>query len=361
MTNNKKLLYITNGITGVGGLERVLSIKASYLADHYNYEVHILSLNEQGLKPFYEFSSKIYFHTIPIPKNPIKYSWNYVCGLRKKVKQINPDIISVCDDGLKGFFVPKIIGKKNLIYERHASIEFNTNHSIKGKFLYFLMQTKVNDFKKMVVLTPSNINEWKGDGVIAIANPLSFYPKESSSLQNKSVIVVGSHSYNKGYDLLLSAWQKIAQKYPNWTLNIYGKLDTENTFVALATKMNVSDSVHFHSPVSDIEAAYRQSSIMVLSSRSEGFGMVLIEAMACGLPCVSFDCPSGPRDIIEDGKDGFLVPNGNIQKLADKILFLMENKDIRIEMGKTAKENAKRFLPEQIVSQWDNLFQELLN
>jgi len=102
------------------------------------------------------------------------------------------------------------------------------------------------------------------------------------------------------------------------------------------------------------------SSVMVLPSRSEGFGMVLIEAMECGVPCVSFDCPSGPRDIITHGEDGFLVEKENIQELAEKLLVLIENENLRKRMGEAAKLNVQRYATEAIVKQWDDLFRELV-
>jgi glycosyltransferase involved in cell wall biosynthesis len=315
------------------------------------------------LSPFYQFNPKIHFHNIQTRKPVLKYIWDYLSGVRRTVKEVKPDIISVCDDGLKGFFIPKFISRKiPIIYERHASIKFNTGNSLKGKIQYFLMQKGVKNFRQFVVLSESNIKEWKDSNrVIVISNPLSFYPADSSSLQNRTVIAVGSHSYNKGYDLLLSAWKIVVKKYPDWKLNIYGRFDASKTYINLTEKSGLSDCVRFYAPVANIEAAYKQASIMVLSSRSEGFGNVLIEAMACGLPCVSFDCPSGPRDIITDGKDGFLVENGNIAKLAEKIIFLVENEDKRMEMGRTAKENVKRFLPEHIIIQWVQLFEKVLN
>ena len=101
-----KLLYITNGINGSGGLERVLSIKASYLVDHYNYEVTILSLNDNQLNPFYTFSDKIQMVSIPVIGNPLQYIKAYKKGIKQIVNQIKPDVISVCDDGLKGYFIP---------------------------------------------------------------------------------------------------------------------------------------------------------------------------------------------------------------------------------------------------------------
>ena len=117
-----KLLYITNKTNGPGGLERVLSIKASYLADHLDYEIHILTLDQGNVEMFYDFSSNIIHHDIATGNNPISFLQNYIKGLNRIVKKIKPNVISVCDDGLKGFLVPLLIGKPcPMIYERHVS------------------------------------------------------------------------------------------------------------------------------------------------------------------------------------------------------------------------------------------------
>lgn len=355
-----KILYITNGINGPGGLERVLSIKASYLAEYYKYEVFILSLNGNGNNPFYTFSDKIKFLNIVVSGNPLKYIFNYIKGVRRTVEYIKPDIVLVCDDGLKGFFIPKILKEKiPIIYERHASISLNAKNSIKGKLIILLMKSQVKNFSKFVVLTKSNIKEWKGNNIIAIPNPLSFNCQSDNPLDQKKVIAVGSHSYNKGFDLLLKSWKEINKNHPDWKLTIYGKSDTKKQFIKLARQLEIENTVFFYEPVLDIKQKYLESSIMVLPSRSEGFGMVLIEAMACGVPCVSFDCPSGPRDIISNNIDGFLVPAENIELMIDKILILIKDQQLRLNFGFKARENVKRFDIEVIMKQWDNLYKSL--
>ena len=362
-----KLLYITNAIKGAAGLERVLAIKASYLADKLNYEVHILVLNHNNDSIFYNFSTKIILHDISVTGNPLHYLKTYIKGIQNTIYKVKPDIISVCDDGLKAFFLPKIINKKiPIVYERHVSkiIELGLNPSvfkqITSKVKFLAMNYLAKSFDKFIVLTNDNLNEWKGKNVVVISNPLSFYPKESSTLLNKKVIAVGKQGVQKGYDRLLTSWQIVHKKHPSWQLSIYGSFESSGTLVAQAKELNIENSVHFYEPVKNIESKFLESSIFAFSSRFEGFGMVLIEAMACGIPCVSFNCSCGPSEIIKNNEDGFLVENGNTTIFADKLLFLIENENQRIAMGNAAKENVKRYLPENIMPQWDTLFKELI-
>ncbi len=358
-----KLLYITNGINGAGGLERVLSIKASYLVDHFGYEVTILVLNDQDKDCFYKFSDKIKTVSIQVAGNPIQYLKSYRNGIQRIVKMVDPDIISVCDDGLKGFFIPKILeSKRKIIYERHVSklIEANVNDGfvkrISNKVKWLLMESLAKNFEQFIVLTEGNKNEWKSlKNIQVIPNPLSFYPDTPSDLESKKVICVGKISYQKGQDLLVKAWEKVTVNHPDWQLELYGKSDD----AFLNTDSLTSKNIFHFPPERNIEAKYLESSIYVMSSRYEGFGMVLIEAMACGLPCVSFDCNYGPSDIISNRKDGYLVAQEDVDNLADSILNLIENKQLRKVMGKEGRENVKKYLPQTIVNEWNDLLKKL--
>lgn len=362
-----KLLYITNGINGSGGLERVLSIKASFLADTYGYEVHIAGLNDSTTNLFYDFSPKINLHSFPVSGNPLRYVKYYVSGVKNLIHTIRPDVIIVCDDGLKGFFIPMITGRsKPVIYERHVSksIEIRKDagilKNIFSKVKLRLMDYLSGQFTAFVVLTQSNRSEWKGKNIHVIPNPLSFYPEQQSTLTNKKVLAVGKQSHQKGYDRLLRSWKIVQEKYPGWTLEIYGKKDPLQGFEHQAKTLGIAESIRFFEPEKEIIKKYQESSVYVLSSRFEGFGMVLIEAMACGVPCVAFDCPHGPSDIIENGTDGFLVRNNDETAFAEQLSILIGNESIRKEMGTKARKNVQRFLPENIVKQWDELFKSVV-
>ncbi len=357
-----KILYITNGITGSGGLERVLSVKASLLTDDFGYEVHLLSLNEIGKEPFFSFSDKVLHHSISVTGNPLHYFLQYKKGIQKVVDDIKPDLISVCDDALKGFFLPQIINTTaKWIYESHASLLLEDKGSgipFAKKMQHRLKHYLGNTFSKVILLTEGNRKEWQLNNFLVIPNPAPFETKEFSTLKNKRIIAVGSYSYNKGYDLLLKIWEQIEEDFPGWELNVYGR-ETQKNLQHIAENLHL-ENIHFYDPVADIGAKYLDSSIMVLPSRSEGFGMVLIEAMTFGLPVISFDCPNGPKDIVTDGKDGFLVQNGNTYEFAEKLKSLMSRENLRQDMGKKATENVQRFSAIRIVEQWDALFRSLI-
>ncbi len=362
-----KILYITNGIAGSGGLERVLSIKASKLVEDFNHEVHILALNESPeTDTFFKFSPNIIRHEFQAKGNALRYIYTYRKELNNKIKEIKPDVISVCDDGLKGFLVPKLIGNKiPIIYERHVSkqIEKNNNQSsiqkLKTNLSFKLMNYLAKNFTRFVVLTEGNTTEWNLPNLTVISNPLPFEPTKKSTLKNKKIIAVGKQSHQKAYDRLLKVWSKLNPEFSDWELHIYGKQDESLGLKKLRNKLNLENNVYFHNPVKNIESKYLDSSVFVLSSRFEGFGMVLIEAMAHGLPVVSFDCPHGPKDIIANGTDGFLIPNGNIDTFTIQLEKLMQNQDLRTEMGENALNSIERYKPNNILNQWNSLFTEI--
>lgn len=357
-----KVLYITNGINGPGGLERVLSVKASMLAEEYSYEVGILVLNNAHINPFFNFSDKIQMFSVSVNGGVISYALSYRKGLQQTVNNFNPDIISVCDDGFKAFFFPLVINTTaRIIYERHVSklIENKKSKSLTGSGAVFLkwklMEFLAKRFDRFIVLTEGNKKEWRSlKNIAVIPNPLPFRSAKISAQNSRVVLCVGKISYQKGQDLLVEAWKKVHPAFPDWELHCYGKEDHE--FLNLPPGDN---NVHFFSPEKDIQQKYLEGAIYVMSSRYEGFGMVLIEAMDAGLPCVSFDCNYGPSDIISDGVDGFLVEKENTRDLADQLIKLMTNDTLRKEMGLLAKQNVQKYDANVVLKQWDHFFKTL--
>ena len=364
----KTLLYITNAIDGSGGLERVLSVKTKVLAEDYGYDIHVVTLNQKSKTDlFFPFSEKIIQHNLEVSGNTIQYISKYISGIKNVISEIKPNVILVCDDGLKAFFLPQILGNKiPIIYERHVSklIEISENQgfikNIFTKLKFTLMDFLAKDFSKFIVLTEGNKNEWKLKNLQVIPNPLPFFSAEKSSLENKKVIAVGKQSYQKSYDRLLKSWALLGKEFKDWELHIYGKFDENLGLENLAKDLKIQNQVYFHLPEKKIEEKYAESSIFVLSSRYEGFGMVLIEAMSFGIPCVSFDCNYGPSDIIKDGEDGFLIKNGDEKDFAKKLQELMIDENLRKEMGEKARENVGRFLPENVVKKWDEFFKKIV-
>jgi glycosyltransferase involved in cell wall biosynthesis len=220
---------------------------------------------------------------------------------------------------------------------------------------WWLMEKLAKTYDCFIVLTEGNKKEWTSlQNMQVIANPLSFYPDRSSSLDQKVVICVGKISYQKGQDLLVKAWGKVHQAHPDWQLHLYGK---ENLSFLDTNKL--THNIKYFPPEKNIEEKYLESSIYVMSSRFEGFGMVLIEAMACGVPCVSFDCDYGPGDIISNNEDGYLIPNGDLKTFEMQLKELIQNEEKRKEFGKRAKENVKRYSVEEVVKEWDILFRNV--
>ncbi len=352
-----KLLYITNGITGVGGLERVLSVRASWLAERGGHQVHIASLDEAGRDPFYRFSPLITRHDVDTGR----WRTGYFAGLRRVVRRVRPDIIAVCDDGLKGFFVPLWIGRRGarMIYERHVSLLMTTGGRPPGvvqRVVRTLMRLGGRLYDRFVVLTEGGRAEWRGRNVRVISNPLSFYPADVSPLTSRRVIAVGKVTPQKGFDRLIEAWRTIAYRHPGWRIDIFGSSSADGAVERMAER---TPGVTIHPPVADIAREYLASSVCALPSRWEGFGMVLTEAMACGVPCVAFDCPCGPADIVRHGEDGFLVPEGDVEGFARRLSQLMDNAGLRREMGVRARRNVLRYDIENIAARWEDLFNEL--
>lgn len=378
-----KIAYIHDALARIGGVERILTDKMNYLAEVYGYNIYLIT-SSQGKHSYpFPLSSKVthvdidarfhvqYQHRYP---KRLWIKWRidkrFKKNLKEAIDRISPDIIigttyyeadTICRLECS---IPKIIESHcaksftgaNDGIKRHPIIDFF--HRFNRRMYYHIIETKSD---AIVTLTQGDKKEWKTNSKIdVIPNIITKLPTESCSCTNRRVIATGRLTHQKGFDRLIAIWKEVNRKHPDWMLDIYGNGELKEMLQQQINEANLQQTIALHPPTADIYERMRDSSIFAFSSRYEGFGLVLIEAMANGVPCVSFDCPYGPSDIIEDGKDGFLIPNGNIQAMADKICWLIENEEARKEMGRNAHQSAIRYAPENIMPMWEKLFNEIV-
>ena len=168
--------------------------------------------------------------------------------------------------------------------------------------------------------------------------------------------MVGRYNNAKGYDYLIPAWSIVYKRHSDWKLHVYGSGELKDQVIKLIKECHLETGIILHDPTDNIVERYLESSICVLSSRYEGFSMVLLEGMSCGVPFVSFDCPHGPHNIISNCEDGLLVEYLNSQALADGICKLIEDENLRKRLGNNARKNIQRYSQIEVMKLWENLF-----
>lgn len=384
MTEEKhyKIVYCTPALYMAGGVERVLTLKANYFAEHYGYDITII-LTEGKNKPFfYPLSDKI--NVINLDVN---FEELWTCSFIKKVivylkkqrlfkklltselMRIRPDItISLLRREIN--FLTSIkdgsrkIGELHVNRVNYRNFEGNESNIIKNLFAKLWMNNLVGHLRKLdkfVVLTEEDKSQWQElSNIEVIPDPLSFHTDTVSSLTSKRVIAVGRYVYQKGFDLLLKAWAIVEKQCRDWELAIYGQGERDR-YEQLMDELKINrNRCHLYGATSDIKQEYLNSSVFAFSSRFEGFGMVLIEAMSCGLPVVSFDCPCGPKDIISNNIDGILVPNGDVDKLADSLLYFINHVEEIRHFSTNAQVKSKQFSLDVLSLRWINLFDTLM-
>lgn len=376
---NYKLVYLTPALYMAGGVERVLTLKANYFAEQYGYDITIILTEGKGKPFFYPLSQKIKVINLDINFEELwncsftKKIWVYLKKqhqYKKKVEaelmRLRPDItisllrreINFLNDMKDG---SRKIGELHVNRANYRNFEASDANFLKNLFAKFWMRSLVSKLRKLdhfVVLTHEDRKAWPElTNVTVIPDPLSFVSTQISPLMVKRVIAVGRYVYQKGFDLLLQAWAKIEKNYPEWHLAVYGDGD-RTPYQKQVKQLGIDESrCHLNGSTSNIMQEYVNSSLFVFSSRFEGFGMVLIEAMSCGLPVVSFDCPCGPKDIVSDGEDGLLVESGNIDAFAAGLSRMMADEALRLSMSQAGIQNAKRFYIEKIAECWKSLFE----
>ncbi|MEC4050738.1 glycosyltransferase [Flavobacterium sp. SUN046] len=358
-----RLVYLVPNINNEGGVARVLSIKTQQLIERWGYEIHIITQNNGHNARFYAFPPEIHFYDIQLKGNALSFLLSYKKQLNSLLSTIAPDVVVISDNGLKAFLLPFIISKKwPTVFEAHGSRYVQEQAHISALRLIVektIKQLGAKRFTKFVSLSPQSKAEWGLPLAEIIPNPLWFTATEKASLQNKKVIVVARDSYEKGLDRLLLIWKQIQINHPDWILEIYGAKSSESQLQTTITNLDLTDSVHLFDAVKNIQEQYLKVSICLMTSRTEGFPMVILEAMESGLPVIAYDCPIGPRTLIENEVNGYLIPDGQINLFVEQLSTLMDHSELRYQLGNNAVTSVQKYQLEPIMNQWNDLFTKL--
>lgn len=376
-----KIVYILKSMAPIGGLERVMCDKMNYLVEH-GYDVSLITY-EQGRHPLvFNIDGRVrcididvrFFrlYNLSIIKR-VFYTFCYRIMFRKRlqcvISELSPDVIITTTYSMPVVdIIASLSTKAKKILESHvAFFIMRKTHAYRKNFILgFLakmydnhMGRSVSKFECLVSLTRGDANDWLSltSKVVVIPNPVTLYPEADSihSGDLHRIICVGRLSEQKGFDMLIDAFSLIKNQCEDWHIDIFGSGEEEIKLKRRIIEKGLHNQIIIHAPISTVYDEYKKSDFLVLSSRYEGFGLVLTEASACGLPIVSFRCKYGPEDIIKHGFNGLLVENGNIYDMAEKILWMIKHKKERLEMGINAREIAANYRKEVVMQQWESL------
>lgn len=375
-----KILYYLPSLEAPGGLERIITFKANYFAEHGD-EVTIVTSEMERTKPHFALSPRVrhvdlgvafdYPYSQSRVMKLLKYPFRYRRFRKRLVRtlhELRPDItvstlrreLNFLNDVKDGSVK---IGEFHVTRHAYGAEALTSGNALMRKLKGMWNKRFVNNLSRLsrvVLLTHEEAGFWPElNNLCVIPNPIITPLDKVSDGTPRRVIAAGRYAPQKGFDALIDSWALVAHKHPSWTLHIYGDGYLREGLQAQIEHLRLTESCFLEHNADNIADKYCESSIFVLSSRYEGFGMVITEAMGCGVAPVCFACPCGPRDIIDDGKNGLLVENGSIREMAQKISYLIENEEIRKEMGRQAYRDAQKYKMEHIAQQWKDLFQSL--
>ena len=372
-----KIIYCTHSTYNPGGMERVLLNKVTYLSALPEWEVSVVTTDQHQRPSFYPFPEKVRMTDLEInysddkDKGIWKKITSYLCKRKEHKRKLTalllkekPDIV-VSLYPSESSFIPDIKDGSKKVLELHFNKFFRIQYGRKGIIgLIDRWRTRqderiVRRFDKFVVLTNEDKGYWGGlPNIEVIPNAAIHVSKNYSEVKNKRVIAVGRLDYQKGFDRLIQAWKLVQHtgRFSDWKLDIFGQGEWREMLQQMIDKQGLQNTVKINPPTNAILNEYVHSSLLVMSSNYEGFGMVLVEAMSCGVPVISFDCKCGPKDIIQPGINGLLVPNGDIQALADAMMKVMEDEAYRKMLSLNARKVVDTYSEQAVMSQWILLF-----
>lgn len=365
-----KIAYIIYSLSNSAGMERSLTTRANFLSNIYDITI----ITQVSGTDFFKLDPKIHRINLGIDTSLKKRDFKNECFRRLSdvlLSQKFDLVVSLV--GMELFFLYKIRdGSKKVIefrfsYDFHKIICSEKYPGFLGKIIGNIYTWRRNIYARqydyIVTLSRKDQLLWKRvmKNVAQIYNPLTISNQIKSNCRNKNVIAVGRLEFAKGFDILIKSWKQLATKYPDWTLTIFGEGSKRDELQKLIETFGLAKSIFLKGRTANIVKEYANSSIFVLSSREEGFGLVITEAESCGLPIITFDCPNGPGEIVEDGFNGFVIGDvGNVDKLSNAICSLIENEELRCSMGEASLISVQKFSEDIIRPQWVKLFNEIL-
>lgn len=374
-----RLLYCIPSLMNCGGTERVLTTRLNYLAEHTSYSLYIVTTERQLAEPYFKLNPEISVINLDInfeddrtlTSKVLNYKRRlrlYKTKLLELIQEIKPNVVTSLlsheIDFLSTFNDGSVkIGENHFNRNfRYSFIKNNTKNILRrtiAKHRNFALGYNVSKLDALVTLTQEDADAWPNVAKrFVIPNPLSFVQEQKAKGETKRIVAAGRLTRQKGFDLLLAAWELLFSSYPEWSLSIYGEGIEHENLLSLIQNKGLKN-ICIHPFVSNIQDEFVKSDFYVLSSRFEGFGLVIIEAMECGLPVVAFNCQSGPKEIITNGKDGILVKSGDVYALADAMKCLMEDDKLRSTMGLSAIEKARSYSIDNIMCKWINLYKTI--
>lgn len=359
---------------GYGGIENAIVTLANTLVSKYNVE--ILSVYRLYNEPVYKLDERVkvsYISNIKPNKKEMMYYLKkknfsmFLKGIGQSIKtgfvkyiktpdvlrKINTDVI-VSTRTVHNFLISKFVSNdiKKIAWEHN-------HHNNKKKYINSLVKSCKNIDN--LVLVSNELSEfykgYLGSKVVYIPNCLDKMPSKLSKLDSKNLVAIGRLSKEKGFDDLLKLFKKISIKHPDWKLNIIGDGMEKNNLLDLAKELKLGDKVVFHGYQNKdyINNILLESSIYVMTSHTESFGLVLIEAMSYGVPCISYTSAQGANEIISDGETGYLIKNRSEDEMIEKIELLIENEKLRNKLGKNARLKSKNYSNEVVLDKWSKI------
>lgn len=344
-----KIVFVTRGLHDGGGIERVTSYISSLLTQE-GWVVYVLCLQKEG-QPYFPLSKEVKV----VYQSELK-GCSRIQRIRNFYQKVHPDLIIGVGSNrtLTHHFSAK--GFKFATWEH-----FNT--TIQAHPLHSLSRFWATRLGWIITLTPADaeayVKLYKAKKVLSIANPITIDGLQPAELMSKRILSAGRLVGQKGFDRLLKAWSLIEAKYPEWQLRIVGSGKKLASLKKEMKTLQLQNRVEMIPHSKNMVEQYSQASIYAMTSRYEGFPLVLLEAMASGLPIVSFDCPRGPSDIILPEETGLLVANNDIKAFALALERLISNSSLRLSMGQKALEQSAKYTPQHIVKQWTAALQKM--